>query len=230
LGEARGYCDRPAGGRSTKLTGRVPRERQGCLPVRWRAARARRRRGVLTADRALLLATNNMCMDYQRRRATRIAGTPFHRANTPYPRVAAGSSARSSPGMRAPGRRVWQTTERYPVWSGAVVTAGGVVFYGTLDGWFKAADARTGKVLCGSSRIGSGGKPDHVHGLRWQAVRGRLRRHRRRLGSSWRGILVIRAAHRIAVSNLRHDHQFLPIFVRGTGGCELLCPAHGGGF
>jgi glucose dehydrogenase len=33
------------------------------------------------------------------------------------------------------------------VWSGALVTAGDVVFYGTMDGWFKALDARTGKLL-----------------------------------------------------------------------------------
>jgi alcohol dehydrogenase (cytochrome c) len=33
------------------------------------------------------------------------------------------------------------------VWSGALATAGNVVFYRTLDGWFKAADARTGEPL-----------------------------------------------------------------------------------
>ena len=33
------------------------------------------------------------------------------------------------------------------MWSGAVVTAGDVVFYGTMDGWFKALDARTGAEL-----------------------------------------------------------------------------------
>jgi len=33
------------------------------------------------------------------------------------------------------------------VWSGTVVTAGDVVFYGTMEGWFKAVDARTGAVL-----------------------------------------------------------------------------------
>ena len=33
------------------------------------------------------------------------------------------------------------------MWSGALVTAGDVVFYGTMDGWFKAVDARTGKPL-----------------------------------------------------------------------------------
>jgi len=47
----------------------------------------------------------------------------------------------------ATGKKVWGITERFPVWSGALVTAGDVVFYGTVDGWFKAADAHTGKVL-----------------------------------------------------------------------------------
>lgn len=33
------------------------------------------------------------------------------------------------------------------MWSGALATAGDVVFYGTLDGWFKAVGGRSGKVL-----------------------------------------------------------------------------------
>ena len=40
----------------------------------------------------------------------------------------------------------------------ALVTAGDVVFFGTMDGWFKAADAKSGQVLwqfkCGSGIIG----------------------------------------------------------------------------
>jgi glucose dehydrogenase len=44
-------------------------------------------------------------------------------------------------------RAVWRIAEDLPVWSGALATAGDVVFYGTLDGWFKAIDARTGKLL-----------------------------------------------------------------------------------
>ena len=53
-------------------------------------------------------------------------------------------------------------------------------FYGTLDGWFKAADARGGEVLW-SFQVGSGiiGN-DYVSGARWQAVRGRV------LGDRWR--------------------------------------------
>jgi lanthanide-dependent methanol dehydrogenase len=42
---------------------------------------------------------------------------------------------------------VWRIKEKFPVWSGAVATAGDVVFYGTMDGWFKAVHAKTGEVL-----------------------------------------------------------------------------------
>jgi glucose dehydrogenase len=37
--------------------------------------------------------------------------------------------------------------EDLPVWSGALATAGDVVFYGPMDGWFKAVDARDGRLL-----------------------------------------------------------------------------------
>ena len=44
------------------------------------------------------------------------------------------------------------------MWSGTVVTAGDVLFYGTLDGWFKAVNAKTGEQLwqfkCGSGIVG----------------------------------------------------------------------------
>jgi lanthanide-dependent methanol dehydrogenase len=42
---------------------------------------------------------------------------------------------------------LWKVRENFPVWSGSVVTAGDVVFYGTMEGWFKALDARTGALL-----------------------------------------------------------------------------------
>ena len=46
---------------------------------------------------------------------------------------------------RAP--RPWSDKEQFSVWSGALSTAGGVVFYGTLEGYLKAVDAKTGKEL-----------------------------------------------------------------------------------
>jgi alcohol dehydrogenase (cytochrome c) len=35
----------------------------------------------------------------------------------------------------------------FPAGSGALATAGDLVFYGTLDGWFKAVDARSGNLV-----------------------------------------------------------------------------------
>jgi alcohol dehydrogenase (cytochrome c) len=37
--------------------------------------------------------------------------------------------------------------ENFPVFSGALVTAGEVVFYGMMDRWLKALDARTSAEL-----------------------------------------------------------------------------------
>jgi glucose dehydrogenase len=50
---------------------------------------------------------------------------------------------------------VWSIKEKFPVWSGTLATAGDVVFYGTMDRWFKALDAISGKLLW-QFRVGSG--------------------------------------------------------------------------
>ncbi|MEL6198286.1 MAG: PQQ-binding-like beta-propeller repeat protein, partial [Pseudomonadota bacterium] len=45
------------------------------------------------------------------------------------------------------GEIVWSLPEEFSVWSGALATAGDVVFYGTLEGYLKAVDASTGEEL-----------------------------------------------------------------------------------
>ena len=45
------------------------------------------------------------------------------------------------------GAIAWEARENFPVFGGALATAGGVVFYGTLDGWLKALDATNGREL-----------------------------------------------------------------------------------
>jgi len=47
----------------------------------------------------------------------------------------------------ATGTIAWQVQENYPVTGGALATAGGLVFYGTMDGWLKAVDHRSGLEL-----------------------------------------------------------------------------------
>ena len=77
-----------------------------------------------------------------------IAGTPYVGANV----VMHGAQRDSIRGMftawdPVARRAVFKIPELFPVWSGAVVTAGDVVFYGTLDGYLKAVDKKTGKEL-----------------------------------------------------------------------------------
>ena len=45
------------------------------------------------------------------------------------------------------GKIVWSIPEQFSVWSGVLATAGDVVFYGTLDGYLKCIDAKSGKLL-----------------------------------------------------------------------------------
>jgi lanthanide-dependent methanol dehydrogenase len=100
-------------------------------------------------------ATNNLCMNFEATQVTRIPATPFIGATTPYAAGPGGYMGAFIAWDAARGRKVWEIKERYPVWSGTVVTAGDVAFYGTLDGWFKAVDIRTGRDVW-KFKVGSG--------------------------------------------------------------------------
>ncbi|HEX7020740.1 MAG TPA: methanol/ethanol family PQQ-dependent dehydrogenase [Gemmatimonadaceae bacterium] len=99
--------------------------------------------------------TNNLCMDFEGREVTYIAGTPYIGGNAPETGGPGGYKGEFIAWDAVHGKKLWGIREPFPVWSGALATAGDVVFYGTLDGWFKAVDARTGKVLW-SFKTGSG--------------------------------------------------------------------------
>jgi alcohol dehydrogenase (cytochrome c) len=53
----------------------------------------------------------------------------------------------------------WEIKEPLPVTGGALATAGGLVFYGTMDGWLKALDQKSGRELwkfkCPSGIVGN---------------------------------------------------------------------------
>ena len=99
--------------------------------------------------------TNNLCMDFEGREVTYIAGTPYIGGNAPEKGGPGGYKGEFIAWDAVNGKKVWGIKEPFPVWSGALATAGGVVFYGTLDGWFKAVDARTGTPLW-QFKVGSG--------------------------------------------------------------------------
>jgi len=101
-------------------------------------------------------STSNLCMSYATSRANYLKGTPFVGVDSPYNAGPGGGYLGSFIAWDAArGAVVWENKEPYPNWSGALVTAGDVAFYGTLDGWFKSVDARSGKVLS-KFKVGSG--------------------------------------------------------------------------
>ena len=95
----------------------------------------------------LYLPHNNLCMDWEVVDASYIAGTPYVGVNSKFYAGPGGNRGVFSAWDVVHGKEAWSIKERFPAWSGALVTAGDVVFYGTMDGWFKAVDARTGKLL-----------------------------------------------------------------------------------
>jgi PQQ-dependent dehydrogenase (methanol/ethanol family) len=89
----------------------------------------------------------NLCMDEQPVQASYIKGTPFVGANVRQKQGPGGYGGAFTAWNVLDQKIAWEIHEPLAVWSGALVTAGDVAFYGTLDGWFKAVDARNGKLL-----------------------------------------------------------------------------------
>jgi PQQ-dependent dehydrogenase (methanol/ethanol family) len=106
----------------------------------------------------LYIPHQNLCEDIETMAASYIAGTPFVGASVVYKAGPGGYRGAVTAWDPTAAKAAWVIKENFPVWSGTVVTAGDLLFYGTMDGWFKAVDAKTGKPLwqfkCGSGIIG----------------------------------------------------------------------------
>jgi lanthanide-dependent methanol dehydrogenase len=92
--------------------------------------------------------TNHVCMDYEPFKVSYTAGQPYVGATlSMYPPPGQSDMGNFIAWDGKTGKIVWSDPELFSVWSGALATAGGVVFYGTLEGYLKAVDAKTGKLL-----------------------------------------------------------------------------------
>jgi lanthanide-dependent methanol dehydrogenase len=92
--------------------------------------------------------TNHVCMDYEPFKVSYVAGQPYVGATlSMYPPPGEKNMGNFIAWDAGKGKIVWSVPEQFSVWSGALATAGGVVFYGTLEGYLKAVDAKTGKEL-----------------------------------------------------------------------------------
>src|SRR4051794_3538833 len=95
------------------------------------------------ANKLFYVPTNHVCMDYEPFKVEYTAGQPY---------VGATLSMFPAPGSHGgmgnfivwdagAGKIVQSKAEKFSVWSGALVTAGGVACYGTLEGYVKCVDA-----------------------------------------------------------------------------------------
>jgi lanthanide-dependent methanol dehydrogenase len=115
--------------------------------------------------RLLYIPHQNLCQDAQTAQVSYIAGTPYIGAEVVMKPGPGGHRGEFTAFDPVTTKEVWTIKEDLPVWSGAVVTGGDVVFYGTMDGWFKAVDAKDGKPLW-QFKTGSGiiGQPVSYRG------------------------------------------------------------------
>jgi len=95
------------------------------------------------------IPTNHVCMDYEPFRVSYTAGQPYVGATLAmYPAPGShGGMGNFVAWDNIEGKIKWSIPEQFSVWSGALATAGDVVFYGTLEGYLKAIDASTGDEL-----------------------------------------------------------------------------------
>jgi PQQ-dependent dehydrogenase (methanol/ethanol family) len=113
----------------------------------------------------LYVPHQNLCQDQEVVQTSYIAGTPYVGSIVKMHAGPGGHRGRVTAWDPANAKARWVVDEDLPVWSGALATGGDLVFYGTLDGWFKAVDARTGHALW-QFKTGSGivGQPVSYRG------------------------------------------------------------------
>ncbi len=103
------------------------------------------------------ISGNHLCMEYEPFEVSYTAGQPYVGATLSMMPAGADVLTGKKDGTTnlgqftaydaKTGKIAWSNKEQFSVWSGSVATAGGVVFYGTLEGYLKAVDAKTGKEL-----------------------------------------------------------------------------------
>jgi PQQ-dependent dehydrogenase (methanol/ethanol family) len=88
--------------------------------------------------------TNHVCMDYEPFEVEYVAGQPYVGATLAmYPAPGShGGMGNFIAWNAGTGKIVQSKPEKFSVWSGALVTAGGIACYGTLEGYLKCVDAK----------------------------------------------------------------------------------------
>jgi lanthanide-dependent methanol dehydrogenase len=100
------------------------------------------------ATKLFYVATNHICMDYQAFSVKYKGGFPYVGALlSMYPADHGNVRGRLIAYNQITGETKWTINDLFQDYSGPLTTDSGVLFYGTLGGWFKAVDTASGKVL-----------------------------------------------------------------------------------
>jgi len=95
----------------------------------------------------LFIPASFLCMDVRMQPVSYMTATPYSgvtRRLKPIPNHPRGAVIAWDIEKARPA---WILPEAFPLEGGVLTTAANLVFYGTLDGWLRAADSRNGKVL-----------------------------------------------------------------------------------
>ncbi len=110
-------------------------QHQGHLPGGARLRRTSSRQPTRRRRSLFYVPTNHVCMDYEPFKVSYTAGQPYVGATlSMYPPPGETNMGNFIAWDDKTGKIVWSNKEQFSVWSGALATAGGVVFYGTLEG------------------------------------------------------------------------------------------------
>ncbi len=86
--------------------------------------------------------TNHVCMDYEPFKVDYVAGQPYVGATlSMFPAPGGTNMGNFILWDAGNGKIVQSKDEKFSVWSGALVTAGGIACFGTLEGYLKCVDA-----------------------------------------------------------------------------------------
>lgn len=93
------------------------------------------------------MGVNHICMDWEPFMLPYRAGQFFVGATLNMYPGPKGTLGQVKAMNAVTGEFEWEVQEKFAVWGGTTATAGDLVFYGTLDGYIKALNSRTGEEL-----------------------------------------------------------------------------------
>ena len=93
------------------------------------------------------IPANHVCMNYEPVHVEYVVGDAYVGANLDMMPGPGGNMGEFVAWDAGKGKVVWEIAEPFSVWSGVLATAGGIVMYGTLEGFVKAVDETSGKLL-----------------------------------------------------------------------------------